>query len=82
MKRIRIEQFFLDFDKLRKGRVTPNQFKSILSQLGFNLSIDEYDALCAKYSDGSAEKFVQYPAFVASINAAFTTTGIQKAPTT
>jgi len=24
MKRVRIEEFFLDFDKLRKGRVTKN----------------------------------------------------------
>lgn len=82
MKRIRIEQFFLDFDKLRKGRVTRNQFKSILSQLGFNLTNEEYDGLCDKYADNSPEKFVLYPAFIASINKAFTTTGIQKAPTT
>ena len=26
MKRVRIEEFFHDFDKLRKGRVTKNQF--------------------------------------------------------
>jgi hypothetical protein len=31
MKRIRIEEFFHDFDKLRKGRVTGRQFQSILS---------------------------------------------------
>lgn len=45
MKRIRIEEFFLDFDKLRKGRVTKSQFKAILSQLGLILTDDEYDAL-------------------------------------
>ena len=31
MRRVRIEEFFKDFDKLRKGKVTPNQFKSKLS---------------------------------------------------
>ena len=31
MKRVRIEEFFRDFDKLRKGKVTPNQMKGILS---------------------------------------------------
>lgn len=31
MKRLRIEEFFIDFDKLRKGRVTKPQFKAILS---------------------------------------------------
>lgn len=27
MKRVRIEEFFLDFDKLRRGKVTKNQFE-------------------------------------------------------
>jgi Ca2+-binding EF-hand superfamily protein len=58
MKRIRIEEFFHDFDKLRKGRVTARQFQSILSQLGFNLTNEEYAMLCEKYCDDSAEKFV------------------------
>lgn len=49
--------------------------------MGFNLTNEEYDGLCDKYADNSPEKFVQYPAFIASINKAFTTTGIQKAPT-
>lgn len=42
MKRIRIEEFFRDFDKLRKGRVTGPQLKSILSQLSFNFTEEEY----------------------------------------
>jgi len=45
MKRVRIEEFFRDFDKLRKGKVTGNQFKSILSQLNFNLTEEEYQSL-------------------------------------
>lgn len=82
MKRIRIEEFFHDFDKLRKGRVTAFQFKSILSQLGFNLTLDEFEGLAQKYRTNDPEHFVAYPDFCASINKAFTTTGIQKAPTT
>lgn len=27
MKRVRVEEFFLDFDKLRRGKVTKNQFE-------------------------------------------------------
>lgn len=42
MRRVRIEEFFRDFDKLRKGKVTPNQFKSILSTLKFDLTEEEY----------------------------------------
>ena len=45
MKRVRIEEFFIDFDKLRKGRVTRRQFKSILSNMNFALTDDEFEAL-------------------------------------
>jgi Ca2+-binding EF-hand superfamily protein len=45
MKRVRIEEFFKDFDKLRKGKVTVNQFKSILSTMNFALTEEEFDAL-------------------------------------
>ena len=40
MKRVRVEEFFKDFDKLRKGKVTVPQFKSILSMLNFHLTED------------------------------------------
>jgi len=43
MKRVRIEEFFFDFDKLRRGKVSKNQFEQILSMLNFNLSRDEFD---------------------------------------
>ena len=49
MKRVRIEEFFRDFDKLRKGRVTRTQFKSILSSMNFTLTNDEFKALAKKY---------------------------------
>lgn len=81
MKRVRIEQFFHDFDKLRKGYVTKAQFSSILSQLGFSFTRDEYDALAGKYETSHAERFFNYVAFTESINRAFTTKGIDKAPT-
>ena len=45
MKRVRIEEFFHDFDKLRKGRVTKSQFSSIMSQLGFSLTNEELETL-------------------------------------
>ena len=82
MKRVRIEQFFIDFDKLRKGHVTKKQFYSILSQLNFNFTQEEYDALAAKYETNDPEKFFNYVAFSASINKAFTLPGIDKAPNT
>lgn len=38
MKRVRVEEFFFDFDKLRRGKVTKSQFESILSMLNFNFT--------------------------------------------
>ena len=76
MKRIRIEEFFLDFDKLRKGRVTKNQFESILSMLNVNMTFDELNYLTSKYRTIDAEKMINYVDFCANINRAFTTYGI------
>ena len=78
MKRVRVREFFIDFDKLRKGKVTHAQFKAILSTLGFNLSPEEYNSLTCKYA---ADQFmVNYDQFCESIDKAFTTKGIEKAP--
>lgn len=81
MKRVRIEEFFRDFDKLRKGRVTRCQFKSILSSMNFNFNEDEFESLAAKYATDDPEVFFNYAAFCANINKAFTIKGIDKAPT-
>jgi hypothetical protein len=78
MKRVRIEEFFYDYDKLRKGHVTKNQFASILSQLNFNFTKEEYDALAARYETNDPERFFNYAAFCRHINSAFTTKGIDK----
>ena len=80
MKRVRIEEFFIDFDKLRKGKVTKKQFESILSMLNFNLTKEEFDSLAAKYRTNDPEEMFNYKDFCATINGAFTTYGIQKVP--
>ena len=82
MKRIRIEEFFRDFDKLRKGRVTRPQFKSILSSMNFTLTNDEFKALAKKYETDDPERFFRYTEFCKNMNLAFTIQGIDKAPTT
>lgn len=79
MKRVRVEEFFKDFDKLRKGKVTVPQFKSILSMLNFFLTEDEFDALAQKYR--SQDNMFIYNEFCALINSAFTVHGIDKDPT-
>ena len=81
MKRVRIEQFFIDYDKLRKGHVTKAQFRSILSMLNFNFTNEEYDTITNRYETSDPEKFFNYNAFCESINKAFTSKGLDKVPT-
>jgi hypothetical protein len=80
MKRIRINEFFKDFDKLRKGKVTKAQFKSILSTLNINLTEEEYASLINKYQ--TDDDMVNYTAFCDSIDSIFTIKGLEKMPTT
>jgi len=80
MKRVRIEEFFKDFDKLRKGKVTINQFTSILSMLNFNLTDAEFNALALKYKTSDPDSQFNYFDFCHSINSAFTVKGIDKDP--
>ncbi len=80
INRIRVGEFFKDYDKLRKGKVTANQFTTVLSVLDFNLTDEEYDFLTEKYK--TADGMVQYSAFVENIDSAFTIKGIDKKPST
>ena len=49
MKRIRISEFFKDYDPLRKGFVTEGQFKRILHVSNISLSETEIDILIRSY---------------------------------
>jgi hypothetical protein len=80
MKRVRIEEFFRDFDKLRKGKVTINQFKSILSMLNFSLTDLEFDSIALKYKTDDPDNLFHYFDFCHNINSAFTQKGIDKDP--
>ena len=79
MKRIRINEFFKDFDKLRKGKVTAAQFKAILSTLSISLTDEEYKTLTERYQ--TDDSMVNYQAFCDSIDSIFTVKGLEKLPT-
>jgi len=49
MKRVRIEEFFRDFDKLRKGVVTIPQFKGVISILNFTLTEEESNFIAENF---------------------------------
>lgn len=47
--RIRIKEFFQDYDPLRSGVIHPHKFRSGLSSAGINLAEEEFDVLEKKY---------------------------------
>jgi hypothetical protein len=49
--RIRLREFFVDYDKLRTGYVTEGQFMSGLTSAGLKLAAREMKALADKYKD-------------------------------
>jgi len=79
MKRVRVTEFFYDFDKLRKGVVTKDQFRRVLSLYGYGLTDPEYESLEKKYLD--KDNFMSYAKFCKDIDSVFTLKGIDKDPT-
>jgi len=49
LKRVRIREFFLDFDGLRKNIVTGLQFRRILNSLNLNFSEKEFKEIVKVY---------------------------------
>lgn len=49
LKRLRIREFFLDFDGLRKNIVTGQQFRRILSNLNLAISENEFKEIVKVY---------------------------------
>jgi len=78
MKKLRIKEFFKDFDNLRKGTVTETQFRRILDMTNIPLNNTEFNALLTKYKQ--PDGLVNYKEFVDNIDRVFTTPGIEKDP--
>eukprot|EP00899_Mesostigma_viride_P022881 jgi/Mesvir1/3778/Mv08225-RA.1 len=79
--RIRVKEFFVDFDKLRSGYITANQLQSGLSTAGIALREREMKAVADKYrnpSDGQLR--VHYRAFCDEMDSAFTAKDLEKQP--
>ncbi len=78
MKQLRIKEFFLDYDNLRKGTVTKFQLKRILNINNLRLSDQEIGIIIDKYAINADQ--VDYFSFIENIDAVFTTKGIEKDP--
>ena len=66
-KRLRINEFFIDFDKLRSGFVSIPQFRRCLSSFGMELKDADFDKLVSRFIDSSVNK-VNYIQFATEID--------------
>eukprot|EP00667_Euglena_gracilis_P004393 EG_transcript_4413 len=80
-KRVRIHEFFRDFDPLRSGVVTRGQFASALTMCGIALSPAELQLLYAKYESPARPGGVKWLVFADAIDEVFTTKGLEYSPT-
>ena len=81
MKRLRIREFFKDFDPLRKGTITEQQFRRVLHISNLNISESDISVLLAQYKiDQLPNGLVRFSEFCEEVDKIFTTKGIDKDP--
>lgn len=80
-KRPLLEDLFVDFDPLKKLRVTVPQFRRCLDKAVILLSDDEFDVLASTFIYADDYNQINYPAFVRCVDGAFTPLNIEKSPT-
>ena len=59
MKKLRIKEYFKDFDNLRKGTVSETQFRRILDMTTIALNDLEFNSLLEKYKQPNGY-FLEY----------------------
>lgn len=64
--RLYIKQFFQDWDKLGRNKVTDKQFRQVLATVKFDLSDGEFKAICDYYR--SSDGYVNYVEFIKDTN--------------
>ena len=77
-KSLRINEFMRDYDPLRSGSITRNQFLSSLSMLKIYLSRKEADLLCDKYANPEKENEVLWTKFADDIDIVFVVKNLEK----
>lgn len=75
-KRIRLNEFIRDYDRLRSGIITKSQLRSSLSMARIDLSNAEFETLCQEF--GVDENRVRYPPLIDEIEKVFTEKNLEK----
>lgn len=77
-QRIRIGEFFRDFDKLRSGFITEGQFRIGLNMAKVVLSSHEFEELCNHFQASKEGKHVRWRDFCDAVDEVFTKKGLEK----
>lgn len=84
-RRIRVKDLFQDFDPLRSGRCTQQQFMRAVNQLVPDFHESEVSLLVANYTDEGPHVYkpqvVNYATFVRAVDEVFTLAELEKQPT-
>jgi len=77
-QRIRLSEFFRDFDKLRSGYITAAQFRIGLNMGKLSISQKEFNELCEYFRAPKAGDHVKWCEFCDAVDAVFTKKGLEK----
>ncbi|KAJ1550164.1 hypothetical protein HK096_008403, partial [Nowakowskiella sp. JEL0078] len=80
-ERIRVIDLMMDFDHLRSGKITPNEFRRVLKVVFVNLTEAELTTLEKTFSSQSEPKYVEYIKFSDALESVFTKKGFEYEPT-
>eukprot|EP01062_Namystynia_karyoxenos_P047664 TRINITY_DN3606_c2_g1_i1.p1 TRINITY_DN3606_c2_g1~~TRINITY_DN3606_c2_g1_i1.p1 ORF type:complete len:958 (+),score=413.58 TRINITY_DN3606_c2_g1_i1:106-2874(+) len=78
---VRIQDFFRDSDKLRKGCVPSAKFRSALNIAGLRFDERELRMLEEAYPSGTIHGYVDYPRFCNAVSPEADDRGLEKSPT-
>jgi len=77
-QRIRIGEFFRDFDKLRTGFITKSQFRIGLNMAKVQISSQEFELLSKEFKAPKEGEHVCWKDFVDRVDEVFTKKGLEK----
>ncbi|XXQ38349.1 EF-hand domain-containing protein [Plasmodiophora brassicae] len=82
-RRVRLEAYFVDFDALRTGCVSPDEFRRTLDRYDIALTDQEFAVLLDRYTSDDPKRTgrVNYARFCRDVGAAFVPVGIEQHPT-
>ena len=81
VNRIRVQEFFQDFDPLRHGSISSSRFRMGLSAMGqSHLSEAQILAIIDRYADPTREFNVLWTKFLTDVEKVFTRRGLEKTP--